>query len=475
MAYYHAAATSHPALIPPGHHLSTTDGTGKQYTGYPTTNTMPTWQHPTAAMMYPARSSPAMMAIAPMMSAAGTAMNWSHPQAAFAGQYAPQPYPPTMMMDPSAVYSSNPPSSSSQLAPGGFSQDGTLRSSRVMVPQPGQIAQYKATASSYRVPTMYQAAPVAALPIINQRIPASQAASSSSSQSYRSPSRKRVPKEEVDAPGGLGGERRLSITFTSLGKVETPKQHFGKHGWIIPDGLAGTHTMYSQDWKFQIVHKDMMGVRVISWIIISGSSGTTTIVTETPEQAMIRQTKGNTICNQVLRQALEQRAIELEKVVARGEKSIVQIANIKSLIKELRPKQCTEGLLFFGLRHACVQLRDQPQQIVAPLSKSKRPRVARTAVIAKTSTDEISEAKSSLTSSLSNGRVADEQATEGDSANEEDEVRVAVTAETVVIVTPPKTDTDLQVNEVLQDAVNTTDGINAEPSCSIAVEASIEK
>jgi hypothetical protein len=159
------------------------------------------------------------------------------------------------------------------------------------------------------------------------------------------------------AQGGLGGERRLSIAFTSYGEPTHPAQTFGKYGWKIPDGLAGSHTMYAQRWSYAITHGKCLGYTVLTWRITNLTSNTVVTMTETPQQATMRQQKGNTICNIVLRRALDKRAEELDLVIQSGTKNETQIANLRSLIKELQPKQCTEGLLFFGLRHECVQLR----------------------------------------------------------------------------------------------------------------------
>jgi hypothetical protein len=169
--------------------------------------------------------------------------------------------------------------------------------------------------------------------------------------------RRQSVSSTTSAQGGLGGERRLSIAFTSYGQPTVPAQTFGKYGWKIPDGLAGSHTMYAQRWSYEITHGKCLGYTVLTWRITNLTSNTVVTMTETPQQATMRQQKGNTICNIVLRKALDKRAEELELVIQSGTKNETQIANLRSLIKELQPKQCTEGLLFFGLRHECVQLR----------------------------------------------------------------------------------------------------------------------
>jgi hypothetical protein len=166
------------------------------------------------------------------------------------------------------------------------------------------------------------------------------------------------PRKQPRPRFGLGGQRRLHITFQDLGRSTDPPQTFGNYGQAIPDGLCGTHTMYSQDWKFLITHGiDVVTSKtVLTWQIINLSSGQITSMTETPHQASLRQTKGKTICNLVMQKALKDRATELEESLNQaGNRTAIQVSNILGLIKKLRPTQCTEGLLFFGLRHDIVQ------------------------------------------------------------------------------------------------------------------------
>ena len=167
---------------------------------------------------------------------------------------------------------------------------------------------------------------------------------------------------------GLSGERRLNIDFVSLGaRSRTPAQTFGKNDMIIPHGLCGVHTMYSQRWKFEILHGTTPSTTgpvsetnqrvVLTWNVTNLNSMSVISMTETPQQASLRQATGITICNRVMRKALQQRASELELEMTEGDKTPTQVANIQSLVRQLRPKQCTEGLLFFGLRHKCVHNR----------------------------------------------------------------------------------------------------------------------
>jgi hypothetical protein len=179
-----------------------------------------------------------------------------------------------------------------------------------------------------------------------------------------------APKTTANAGGnrrrqtknGLGGERRLNIQFTNSGRHVRPPQTFGKYGLVIPDGVQGTHTMYAQPWRFEIKHsRTKTGETVLTWSVTNLSSGSVVAMTETSEQAFQRQTKGNTICNIIVRLALQRRALDLQNEIQQYERAgnSTKVANLQSLLDEIIPIQCTEGLLFFGLRHAAVQNRPQ--------------------------------------------------------------------------------------------------------------------
>ena len=167
------------------------------------------------------------------------------------------------------------------------------------------------------------------------------------------------PKSPRQVKNGLGGERRLTIQFLNNGILSSPVQTFGKYKLIIRDGLSGTHTMYAQHWRFEITHSqpgDGPDEICLRWTVTNLGSANTISFLETPDQAHERQVKGNTICNLVVREALTRRARELElELEAEDIDNHTRVANLKSLVKELRPKQCTEGLLFFGLRHQIAQ------------------------------------------------------------------------------------------------------------------------
>jgi len=151
----------------------------------------------------------------------------------------------------------------------------------------------------------------------------------------------------------LVGEHRLKINFISLGGPGETPQYFGKKRCRIPDGLSGTHELYNQKWKFESHHRRSGDVTTINWRITNLTSGTIIERTETTHEAFIREYKGQTICNQILRDALDVRAKELEKAIR--DRPAKGTNGLQNSLKALRPRKCIMGLLFFGLLHQCVQ------------------------------------------------------------------------------------------------------------------------
>jgi hypothetical protein len=202
---------------------------------------------------------------------------------------------------------------------------------------------------------------------------------------------------------GLGGQDRLQIDFISLGSLpsnDVPIQTFGRCRLVIPTGLSGTHRMYSQAWKFEIVYNvgamktvivtapgaSVMGACCLTWRVTNLFSGHVTEMTETLQQATLRQESGRTISNIVMQQAMEDRArdveVALEREMATGTTATtnsnhdedttssfynpIRQVNLRNVIRKLRPKRCGEGLLFFGLRHDIVQQQHDPSHHRAP-------------------------------------------------------------------------------------------------------------
>ena len=163
----------------------------------------------------------------------------------------------------------------------------------------------------------------------------------------------REKRRRVD--GYNNGKSRLKINFLSLGKPGETKQVFGRKQGIIPDGLCGTNEAYKEQWRFEVIHHNEKDVIMIVWKITNRSSGTITSRTETSSEATARQTHGKTICNSVVRDALDKRALELENSVVSIEDNPLRVANLQNKAKLLRPKRCLIGLLFFGLLHETVQ------------------------------------------------------------------------------------------------------------------------
>lgn len=154
----------------------------------------------------------------------------------------------------------------------------------------------------------------------------------------------------------IHGETRLNIKFFNKGVVGSIPQKFGKANCLIPDGLAGTLQMYEQRWRFEIKHEYQNETVLIRWTIQNLISQRVTSILETLQDALNREGCGRTICNNVLKKAMEDRACELEESLKEIEVSSPSRANnLRNMIKHLRPKRCTVGLLFFGLLHREIQ------------------------------------------------------------------------------------------------------------------------
>ena len=178
-----------------------------------------------------------------------------------------------------------------------------------------------------------------------------------------------LPKENSHRPlQNLNGEKRLVIDFQNLGSLGKHIQTYGrKGGVIIPDGLSGTHSMYGERWKFEIIHEegttfvDKDGfnnlVTCITWKLTNLNSGVNLCQTETKQEASFRMNTGRTISSRLFRQALNNRAKELEEELkSTSELDDLKCKNLKMKIKHLRPKRFSEGTLTFGLQHEAVQL-----------------------------------------------------------------------------------------------------------------------
>lgn len=169
---------------------------------------------------------------------------------------------------------------------------------------------------------------------------------------------------EMPKASSLRGEKRLVIAFEALGTRGQYPQTFGKSGALIPHGIIGTHTVYNERWRFEILHAsevfevDRLKCVCLTWKVTNLATGTTTSITETRDEAAIRNSQGQTISNKVFREALEARAKDLEKHLE-TETNTKRIAQLQSLIRALRPKRFSEGPLIFGLQHRVVQEKMQ--------------------------------------------------------------------------------------------------------------------
>jgi len=157
------------------------------------------------------------------------------------------------------------------------------------------------------------------------------------------------------------GHRRLAIQFTCIGNLGKYPQTCGNGNQVlIPECLSGFHTAYHQRWKFEVSQSSHMfeknGKKCIclKWTITNIANQTTHSTVETPKQAYIRMSHGRTIASKVFRNAMLAEAEDMEQSLV-GETDECRISNVASLIKALRPKTFSEGLLVFGLQHECVQ------------------------------------------------------------------------------------------------------------------------
>lgn len=152
------------------------------------------------------------------------------------------------------------------------------------------------------------------------------------------------------------GESRLRISFENLGQLGKVVQVSGRYGdTIIPDGLCGTHMLYSQRWRFEITHEQAIdGVIRLSWKLTNLESSRVHALTETIDEAISRQERGRTIASKIFQQAVKDRCTELQKDLL-TEVNELRRSNLTSLVRILAPKQLTEGSLVFGLQHQVVQ------------------------------------------------------------------------------------------------------------------------
>jgi hypothetical protein len=164
-------------------------------------------------------------------------------------------------------------------------------------------------------------------------------------------------EKRVRAFGYSNGKNRLKLDFISFGVPGASRQGFGRKNGVVPDGLHGTNEVYNEKWEFQILHRKDPDTNTVclEWWIRNLASKHVTSRLETAHDAHVRRTQGKTICNHVVREALDQRADELEAAISTVADVPLRVANLQSRAKALRPRRCLIGLLFFGLLHEAVQ------------------------------------------------------------------------------------------------------------------------
>jgi len=180
------------------------------------------------------------------------------------------------------------------------------------------------------------------------------------------PEKRARPAVMADRPSSTIGENRLKINFLDFGVPLVPGsalQVFGadREG-IIPHGVCGTTEVYTEQWMFRIYHvrPDGYSRTVVQFVVHNLASSHVTSRVETEQEAKIREEHARTICNQVLREALETRAKQLEEELESAMvENRIRVANLQGRIRSLRPRRLLIGLLFFGLQHRALQERMQ--------------------------------------------------------------------------------------------------------------------
>ena len=184
----------------------------------------------------------------------------------------------------------------------------------------------------------------------------------------------------------LDGERRLTVEFESVGSLGTYPQTFGPPStagvFIVPHGLRARFSAFGQKWAVAIDHTDDVvhvdpttnaplatPVSCVSYAVTNLKTNETIELRENAIRAVRRSKGGRTMCNQAFREAVTRRRdqieAELKRVVASAaaagapSDSLAATAARYALEAELHAantKRVSEGPLYYGLRHAAVQL-----------------------------------------------------------------------------------------------------------------------
>lgn len=247
---------------------------------------------------------------------------------------------------PSSIYTMNP-SQYAQLAPSSAQYPIQYHSS-----SPSPLPRLPAEAQVAK-PSRKTMLPATTKPRSHKR-----AKEASGSEESEEEDEKEAPQKVVFVKRpALGGERRLAIKFDHLGELRFPLQTYGSQRSIVPHGIEGSHTSYNQDWWFRVTHESdaRSGATVLVFEVVNIASGLKVVTRETPEQAASRQETGKTICNQAMQLAFKERCLELQHILETETMEEPRRSNVKALMNKLIAKNCTEGLLFFWLRHTAVQ------------------------------------------------------------------------------------------------------------------------
>jgi len=191
------------------------------------------------------------------------------------------------------------------------------------------------------------------------------ASSSAASSRTGSPTSSTLPPDHH-------GESRLKICFHDYGVIDpTQKIQYvrfrGRKDAIIPNGVRGSTEIYHEPWTFEMNYSQPQSYSrpVIEWSITNMNSGTKTTRLETEIEAINREVHAKTICNKVLKMALDSRASELEMELAQlsPKTQPTKVMNLEGKIRALKPNRLLVGPLFFGLQHRTLQEKAQEQML----------------------------------------------------------------------------------------------------------------
>jgi len=128
----------------------------------------------------------------------------------------------------------------------------------------------------------------------------------------------------------------VKITFLNRGEIAMCRLRYRKT-LLIPNGLCGTHKMFRGYWKFEINYRDLPAGS-IEWSIVDLESEDRTSHLESVNEIQARESNGRTVCNRIVKKALNKRCKRLEDG-----------SFLKNFYLKLCDSRITTGPSFFGL------------------------------------------------------------------------------------------------------------------------------